>query len=133
MRQRVVDICLDLLLLRVRHQCVGARSDSRADRGARKQGGREDQSDDGASNRAPNSALGGLVEVVVNLDLPVGAAADEVEPVDLDRVLLGEVLDAVPIAFRGVRVVIGRDDALRGSGGSTVRLRALPPLSTGAG
>jgi len=44
------------------------------------------------------------VEIVVDVDLPVGAAADEDQPVDLDRVVLGELLDGVPVASGRVRI-----------------------------
>ena len=48
---------------------------------------------------APQAApLRALVEVIVDVDLPVGAAADEDEPVDLDHVVIGELLDGVPVA-----------------------------------
>jgi hypothetical protein len=44
------------------------------------------------------------VEVVVDVDLAVGATADEDEPVDLDHVVRGELLDGVPIASGFVRI-----------------------------
>jgi hypothetical protein len=43
------------------------------------------------------------VEVVVDVDLAVGAAADEDEPVDLDHIVLGELLmvSQSPLAASG--------------------------------
>jgi hypothetical protein len=49
------------------------------------------------------------VEVIVDVDLAVGAAADKDEPVDLDHVVRGELLDGVPVASGVVRIEVARD------------------------
>jgi hypothetical protein len=49
------------------------------------------------------------VEVVLDVDLAVQVAADEHERVDLDHVLLGQLLDGVPIGLGGVGIGVGRD------------------------
>jgi hypothetical protein len=49
------------------------------------------------------------VQVVVDVDLAVAAAADEDQAVDLDRVVGGELLDRVPVVFGGVCIGVGRD------------------------
>ena len=41
--------------------------------------------------------------------IPVGSATDEDEPVDVDHIVRGELLDGVPISSSGVRIVVGRD------------------------
>jgi hypothetical protein len=49
------------------------------------------------------------VQVVVDVDLPVAAAADENQPVDLDRATGGDRLDGVPVVLGGVGIGVGRD------------------------
>ena len=49
------------------------------------------------------------MEVVVDLDLAVAATADQDEPVDLDHIVLGELLDGVPVASGGVLIGVRRD------------------------
>jgi hypothetical protein len=49
------------------------------------------------------------VEVVVDVDLAVAAAADQDKPVDLDDIVVGELLEGVPVASGGVRIGVDRD------------------------
>ena len=57
------------------------------------------------------------VEVVVDVDLAVVAAADEDEPVELDHIVSGELLDGVPVFSGRVRIGIGRDVQIDRGGG----------------
>jgi hypothetical protein len=124
-RQRVLHVGLDLGLLAVRQQRSGAGSDTGTYHRAGEQRRREDQPDDRTSDRAPARALAGFVEVVVDVNLAVVAAADEDEPVDLDHVVLGKLLDRIPVASGGVGIVVGRDVEIDGS--VDTRCHGIPP------
>jgi hypothetical protein len=82
--------------------------------GAGDQAGWEDRAEHQSSDRPPFSALGGRMEVVVDVDLAVGAAADENESVDLDRAFVSEFLDRVPVVLRGVGIVVRGDVEIDG-------------------
>jgi hypothetical protein len=80
-------------------ETAGPCADPGADGRTCEQGRREDQPEDRSSDRAPARALGGRVQVVVDVDLAVGVAADEDQPVDLDRARAREILDGVPVSL----------------------------------
>src|SRR4029077_5105583 len=105
----VLDVRLDLLLLPMRHEPADSCADAGSNCSTRDKSRREDQSDDCPADRSPLRALARLVEVVVDMDLAVGAAADEDEPVNLDHVVLRKLLQRVPVFARHVGIRISGD------------------------
>jgi LuxR family maltose regulon positive regulatory protein len=108
-----------------------ASAEACADERSRQQRGREDQADDRAADRPPDGALAGGVEVVLDMDLAVGAAADEDQSVDLDHVVRGEPLDGVPVVAGRVRIGVCRDVQVdRGVGVGCHELLLCPAAGT---
>src|SRR5215211_4428495 len=113
-------------------QATDAKSRSRTDRCAGQQTGWEDEADDGTTDRAPGSAFPGRVEIVVDVDLAVRVPTDQDEPVDLDQIVGGSLLDSVPITLRCALVRVRSDVQVDrsldvGSHGSLLLIRRAQP------
>jgi len=88
---------------------AGARTDACADSCRRQECRREDQADDRTANGSKCRSPAHVVRIVLHVDLAVGVAADEHEPVHDDHAVAGKLLDVVPVLLRSSRIGVCRD------------------------
>ena len=105
----VCHLSLDLLLLLMRDEPAEASTNTGSDHSRGQERRREDQAHQKAARHAKGGRAGDHMKIVFHVDLAVGVAADQHQAVNHDRLVLGELLDRVPVGLRRARVGIRRD------------------------